>query len=468
MPYSFEFDQMWLLVKENLKTRYPTTVFELWFNDILPISFSRSSKEGVFATLSEFKCDVLQSKYKPIVEETFLSVCGVEVSIQFIYDPQYIKDGKLEMLLFTTENLQQKIDADVQRREIYNKAPVEDGVEIAQRSRYTFDNFIVGASNKFAHAACYKVSQAPALQWNPLFIYGPSGVGKTHLMYAVINEIHHNIPFIRVFYTKGDDFVNYMIECLSKQQMSTFRDRYRSCDVLLVDDIQFIAGKIATQEEFFNTFQTLLDEGKQIILASDRPPRDINPLSERLRSRFEQGLLADIGLPDLELRIAIIKKKAEDMGISLSEEVLAYLAENLRSNIRQIEGAIKKIEAKSLLDGRQITLELAKACVSDLLGDEEPISVTIDKVFAAVFRKFDISREEIVGKKRTKEIMRARHIAVYLMREITEMSLLNIGKLFERDHATIMASINVVKKKMNTDPLYLADIESLKKDILGE
>ena len=292
-------------------------------------------------------------------------------------------------------------------------------------------------------------------------------MGKTHLMYAVINEMLRKQPNLKVIYTKGDEFINYMIDCLSHQAMSDFRDRYRSCDVLLVDDIQFIAGKVATQEEFFHTFQSLFEDGKQIILASDRPPRDINPLEERLRSRFEQGLLADINPPDLELRVAIIKKKAEDIGIDIPDEVLSYLAENLRSNIRQIEGSIKKLAAKSLVDGRRITMELARDCISDLLGDAEPLNVTIDKIFAAVYRKYNVSKEELLGKKRNKEIALARHVTIYLIREVTEMSYPNIGKLFERDHATIMSSLDVIKKRISFDPVFESDMENLKKEIRG-
>jgi chromosomal replication initiator protein len=217
----------------------------------------------------------------------------------------------------------------------------------------------------------------------------------------------------------------------------------------------------------FHTFQALFDEGKQIILASDRPPKDINPLEERLRSRFEQGLLADLNPPDMELRVAILRKKAETLDIDLPDDVLNFLAENLRSNIRQIEGAIKKLAAKSLVDGRRISMELARECVTDYLGDAEPLSVTIDKIFAAVFKKCNVQREELVGKKRNKEIANARHIAIYLIREITEMSYPNISKIFDRDHATIMASIEVVKKRISSDAIYSMDIEGLKKEICG-
>ena len=435
---------MWDMVKESLHEDYSDTFCELWYGDITPIIYEVGTRTLIFKTASAFKTTILIAKHKELLEKKFAEVCGLEVVIEFQGPPEQ-------------ESIVPK-----------DEPPLVDGAERAMRSKYTFDNFIVGESNKFARAACWKVAQNPSTVWNPLFLYGPSGVGKTHLLYALVNELTSKNPNLRVVYTKGEEFVNYMIECLSHGTMASFRDRYRECDVLLIDDIQFIAGKISTQEEFFNTFDTLFTDGRQIILASDRPPRDINPLSERLRSRFEQGLLADIGLPNLELRISIIKKKAEDVQLFLPDDVLNFLAENLRSNIRQLEGSIKKLAAKGLLEGRHITLELAKECVSDLLGDAEPLNVTIDKIFAAIFKKYNVPKEDVVSKKRNKEIVKVRHIAIYLIREITEMSYPNIGKLFDRDHTTAMASYDIIKKSIATDTLFAADIEGLLTEIEGK
>ena len=455
---------MWDLVKESLKEENSSAAFDLWYKDIVPGKYDQTTKTLVFDVNSNLVANLLFNNHKAKLEEKFLHICGLDVILGF-HSKEEDNPLDVEMLKRTRDQYGENSAQVLKTRLLYENAPVEDGAEKAMRSRYTFKNFIVGETNKFARAACWKVSNNPSHEWNPLFIYGPSGVGKTHLMYAVVNEILLQNPRAKVIYTKGEDFVNYMIECLSHKSMSAFRDRYRECDVLLIDDIQFIAGKISTQEEFFNTFDTLFADGKQIILASDRPPRDINPLSERLRSRFEQGLLADIGLPDLELRTAIIKKKVEDMDLILPDEVLTYLAENLRSNIRQLEGAIKKLAAKSMLDGRNITLDLARDCVSDLLGDTEPLNVTIDKIFAAVYKKFDVPKDELIGKKRTKEIAKVRHIAIHLIREITEISLPHIGKIFNRDHATVLSSLDVVKKQLLADPLYAADIDNLKKEV---
>ena len=284
-------------------------------------------------------------------------------------------------------------------------------------------------------------------------------------MCATINKLCAENPGLRVIYTKGDDFLNDMYAHLSRNSMEAFRNHYRTADILVIDDIQFIADKESTQ---IHTFQSLFDEGKRIILASDRPPKDINPLNERLRSRFEGGLMADVGLPNLELRVAILKKKAEDLAVDIPTEVLTYLAENLRSNIRQIEGSIKKLAAMSLVDGRNISLELARKCLADLMGDTEPLEVIIDKIFAAVVKKYNVSREEIVGQKRTKEIMNARHVTIFLLLEITELSTGRVGDILGgRDHTTVISSRKWVRTKMAREPLFSSDIENLKAEIAG-
>ena len=274
-----------------------------------------------------------------------------------------------------------------------------------------------------------------------------------------------NNPNIKIIYTRGEDFTNQMIACLANKTMAEFHEKYRNCDVLLIDDIQFIAGKTSTQEEFFHTFNALYDGKKQIILTSDRPPRDIKTLEDRLTSRFEWGLLADIEPPDLELRIAIIKKKAEQVNITIPDDVLTFLGENLRSNIRQIEGAIKKLGALSFLSGKEINMELAQECISELLGGAEPVSVTVDKIFNAVFKKYGISKEVLTGNKRNKDIALARHITIFLIREITEMSFPSIAKIFEKDHSTIISSHRLIENKILEDASIIADINDIKKDL---
>ncbi len=434
-----EIKQMWEVVKETFQGNMSRAAFDMWYGSIEPSEYDPEKNELIFDTKSNFTCKRLGEQHKEPIERAFANEAGLELSVSFRY-----------------------------------VGPATEPIVLKERpddpmfSKYTFSNFIVGDSNRFARAVCWKVANdANVEEYNPLFLYGPSGVGKTHLMYAIINEMRRTNPDIRVIYTKGEEFTNNMVSHLSHGTMASFREMYRGCDVLLVDDIQFIAGKEATQMEIFHTFQTLFDEGKRIILASDRPPKDINPLEERLRSRFEQGLLTDINPPNLELRVAIIKKKAEDLSIEIPIEVLELLAENLRSNIRQIEGSIKKLAAKSLVDGRKITLAFAQDILSDLVGDAEPLAVTLEKIFAATSKKYSVTKEEILGKKRTKEIMQARHVAVYLIREITEISFPTIGKMFGKDHSTTHASYEWVKKKIIQSPLFDADIEALKKEITG-
>ncbi len=403
-----EIANMWEMVKDSLRAELSTTAFELWFGCLTIEDFEPENNRIVFLVASEFKRDHMEQKYTKLLEKRFLDVTAMQISVGFKAAPVPPEMQK------ATNNFLRGIKKKTGRivEEYRDGEQKEDDAAATLRSQYTFDNFVVGESNKFARAVCWGVATNPSQDYNPLFLFGPSGVGKTHLMYAVINEMLRANPGIVAIYTNGEKFINYMIESLSRNDMHSFREHYRNCDVLLIDDIQFIAGKQGLQEEFFHTFQSLFDEGKQIILASDRPPKDINPLESRLRSRFEQGLLADINPPDIELRTSIIKKKAESCGITLPPEVLTFLAENLRSNVRQLEGAIRRLAAKNLLEGRPISMQLAKDCASDMMGDSEPLEVTIEKIFSAVSRKYNIPVDDIKSKKRNAEIAQARHIAI--------------------------------------------------------
>ncbi|MBQ8249546.1 MAG: chromosomal replication initiator protein DnaA, partial [Clostridia bacterium] len=359
-----------------------------------------------------------------------------------------------------------------------------DGISEAPRKRvvagshgeYTFENFIVGQSNKFAHAASVAVANEPAClnnreemtsEYNPLFIYGPSGLGKTHLLYAIINQIKLTRPELKIVYVKGEQFTSELIDSLSKKTPELFREKYRTADVLLIDDIQFIAGRTSTQEEFFHTFNALYEDHKQIILTSDRPAKDIKTLEDRLKTRFEWGIHADIQPPDADLRAAIIQKKAAAINISLDIEVVNYLAENLKSNIRQIEGAIKKLGALSILTGAPITVELAKNSIADLITVNESPETTIDRIIDTVSKKFGIPVEEIRGTKRTREIANARHISIYLIRKLTNLSLPQIGKMLKRDHATIMSSLKVVEKQLGANTQIDNDVSELLKELKG-
>ena len=333
------------------------------------------------------------------------------------------------------------------------------------RETYSFENFIVGASNKMAHAASYAVTEDPGRAFNPLFIYGNSGLGKTHLLYAITNRIHKKFPDSKILLVKGEEFTNKLIDSIRTNRQVQFRDYYRRADVLLIDDIQFIAGKDSTQEEFFHTFNALYEDQKQIIMTSDLPPRDIKLLEERLRTRFEWGLIVDIQPPEFELRVAIMKKKADVYNYDIPREVFDYLAENLRSNVRQMEGAIRKIGARAQLTGEEITVETAARSIADLMSADQPDPVTVDKILAHVTKKYGVSLEDIKGKKRTAEISLPRQVAIYLIRTMTDNSYPNIGKIFGRDHTTIMSSMRTMENEIKQNSLFEIEINDLMKQI---
>ena len=459
MDYLSEINEIWAIVQDTLKKQLSTTAMNLWFGDLEIVSFSGNTL--IMETTSEFKMKIIQEKYVSQLEEIFSDSMGFDIKIS-------VKSKNPTVSVEKIRNQIANEDLMPEREENEERAvapPVLGSTMPAVNFEYTFDNFIVGSSNKFAHAACIAVADRPAQDYNPLFIYGPSGLGKTHLLYAVTNEIKIKNPFANIIYIKGEDFTNQMIESLAKKSISKFRDKYRTCDVLLIDDIQFIAGKESTQEEFFHTVNALYEEGNQIILTSDRPPKDIKTLEDRLKTRFEWGLIADIQPPDLELRIAIFKNKISQAGITVSDEIITYLAENLRTHIRQIEGAVKKLVAIKFLEGNEITLDRAKSIMTELLGGAEPVGVTVDKIFAAIEKKYDVSKSELIGKSRVKDVAQARHIAIYLIRTITEMSLPNIGKLFNRDHSTVISSIDAIEKKISSSPAIEIEINELIKEI---
>ena len=469
MSYIDDLSSIWETVKQYLSNELSQMLIDLWISPLKIHSF-----DGDIITLSaetELNCKIVNDRYIPLIRKGFSEMMGFDAEIRVIFTGKKVDVEELKRQIHIHKDVSSEKKSNEQATEptdAQTDKPAQVGVLPQNYNfEYTFDNFIVGNSNKFAHAACMAVAARPAMDYNPLFIYGPSGLGKTHLLSAIVNEIKRKKPDARVIYIKGDDFTNQMIESLSKHEMSKFHNRYRNCDILLLDDIQFIAGKDSTQEEFFHTFNTLYEEHKQIILTSDRPPKDIQTLEDRLKTRFEWGLIADIQPPDLELRIAIIKKKAEQISTELPDDVLTFLAENLRSNIRQIEGAIKKLSAKSFLSGQEITMEMARNCLSELLGGAEPINVTVDKIFSAVFNKYNVSKEELLGQKRTKDIAHARHISIYLIREITEMSFPSLGKLFNRDHTTMIESCKRVSNDVAKDPLFSMELSELAKEISG-
>ncbi len=318
--------------------------------------------------------------------------------------------------------------------------------------RYTFSSFVVGDSNRFAHAASQAVSERPADAFNPLFIYGGSGLGKTHLVQAIGNQIKEKNPSANVVYVTSEKFTIDFINTLIDKKTVDFRNKYRSCDALIIDDIQFISNKDQTQVEFFHTFNTLYEANKQIILTSDRPPREIKELEDRMRTRFEWGLIVDIKPPDLETRVAILKKKASEENFEVPDEILFYIAENLKANIRNLEGVLKRLTAYNVLMGRTITMQLADEAIKEFLNKSDDPHINTEYILSIVANYFNLTSDEILSSKRTQEISYARHIAMYLMREFTGLSLPKIGKeLGGRNHATILNGINNIKHSMENN-----------------
>ena len=331
---------------------------------------------------------------------------------------------------------------------------------------YSFENFVVGSSNKFAHAASQAVASKPAGYYNPLFIYGGSGLGKTHLLYAICNEIRKNSPAANILFTKGEYLANELIEAIQKGQTMEFRAKYRQVDVLLIDDIQFISGKVSTQEEFFHTFDALHQANKQIVLTSDRPPREIATLEERLRTRFEMGLLADIQPPDLETRIAIIRRKAQLLDIPITDDIAEYIAGQLKSNVRQLEGAVKCMRAQYLLAGEQPTLVTAQNAIRDIRNDSQPVPITVERIINEVARTMTVTPEDIRSTKRSAPISQARQVAAYVVRSITGLPMKAIGEEFgTRDHSTIVYAIQKVESRMAKDSSFKGMVGDIIKNI---
>ncbi len=473
------FNDIWNLVLSELTEQYGKTVSDLWFTSLT--LYEITDTHAVIICDMPFKYKILKKQYIDSITDALAKVMGFSVNVVIVdktNDPaeyaNYVQDiGDVPEPVNLAELPQtEEKSASNPNEESGQAAQAKTASTPIYQNEYTFDNFIVGSSNNLAHAASVAVANDPTCRenadnftYNPLFIYGPSGLGKTHLLYAIINHIRATRPHMKIVYVKGEEFTNQLVDSISKKTPELFREKYRKADVLLIDDVQFIAGREATQEEFFHTFNALYEDHKQIILTSDRPPRDIKTLEDRLKTRFEWGITADIQPPDADLRAAILKKKAASMNIQLSNEVVNFLAEHLKSNIRQVEGAIKKLGALSLLTGTPITIELAKNSIADLMTGGEPVSVTIDRILDKVAKKYGITVEDIKGTKRTKEIAYARHISIYLLRKLTDMSLPQIGKLLKRDHSTIISSLKTVEKELGASTQTDADVTELMKEI---
>ena len=454
------FAELLQYVKDTIKNSGALTpmAYDLWIKDIEPVSF-----DGVTAVLS-VKAPLqknMLNRYDQQMHNAFMEVLGVDVEIVV----QVNEPHKAQPVIQDSPAALPVVEDSYSMPQ--ESAPA--AVVINSKNgdyEYTFETFIVGTSNKFAHAACQAVAQNPGKGYNPLFIYGGSGLGKTHLLYAIMSELKKNKPDTNVVYVKGEDFTNELITAIGNKNTNAFRDKYRPADVLLVDDIQFIAGKEQTQEEFFHTFETLHAAKKQIVLVSDRPPKEIKTLEERLRTRFEWGLLADIQPPDIETRIAIIKRKAELMSLDIPNDVAEYIANRIKSNIRQLEGVVKKINAYKTLAKQAPSIKVAENAIRDILSDNQPVPVTVERIISEVGRTYGVSASDIRSSKRSSQISNARQIAMYVIRDITQMSMASIGEEFGgRDHSTVVYAINQVTKNIGTDAKYKETIEDIIKNI---
>lgn len=441
-----EFKNIWKKAVEVLDKSVTKNAMDLWISKIEPVKYENDC--AVLMVESPFHRDIIMSKYRDLIRSVLSEIVGFEMDVKVITsdETKYLRNRP-------TDNVQDDL----------NVIPSPDNIT----STYTFETFIVGDSNKHAHAACLAVAKNyPKRPYNPLFIYGNTGLGKTHLLYAIKNEISKNHPEANILYVKSEDFVNEFIELLRKGDVFEFKNKYRNANVLLVDDIQFIAGKYQIQEEFFHTFNALIENNSQIILASDRPPKDIQLLESRLRSRFESGLITDIYMPEYELKVAFIKQKAEQYNLEISEEVVDFIAQRIKNNIRQLEGVIKKITAFQLIAKCPPNIAIAQSAIRDITTENEPDDVVVDKVIMEVSREWEVSPEEIKGRKRNSSIVTARQVAMYILRELTDMSLPEIGKPFGgKDHSTVHHSIRLIEERVQNESRLKARIDEVIKNV---
>lgn len=447
-------NEKWNEILERMKEEHEISnvSFNTWLK---PLSVYNIEKDLVTIMVSEEQgqmgLDIIKKKYTLPLKVTISEVIGTDYEVAFIL-PKDI------------ENLKKK--------QIQTPSAVQPASHIpGLNPRYTFDTFVVGSNNKFAHAASLAVAESPGTSYNPLFLYGGVGLGKTHLMHSIAHFIMENNPEMNILYVTSEQFTNEVIDAIrngNNSAIAKFRDKYRNIDVLLVDDIQFIIGKESTQEEFFHTFNSLHGAGKQIIISSDRPPKDMTILEERIRSRFEWGLMADIQSPDYETRIAILQKKQELDGVYVDRNVIEYIAQNVKSNIRELEGSLNKVIALANIEKKNIDLELVQKALKDIITPDTKKVISPEVIIQEVAKYYKISPEDITGNKRSNKIAYPRQLSMYLIRELTNTNLQSIGDLMGgKDHTTVMYGIRKIESSIKDMPSVEEDISNIKK-ILSE
>lgn len=438
------------LVVENCvkANNFSDTAREIWLDSLTPVKMDTEKSVFVLSTESEFKLGTLNSYYVPIIENELKKVLGFSLKVEIEVNED-AGDNK--------QSISRLIDA----------APVNNTVEsINNKVTYTFDNFIVGPSNNLAFVAAKAVSKKQHEKFNPLFIYGESGLGKTHLLSAIQFEMKKNFPGINIIYIPAETFTNEFLHSISVNKVEDFDKKYRSADALLIDDIQFIAGKEQTEEKFFHIFNELYNQNKVIVLTSDRPAKEIKSISDRLRTRFSKGLIADVKPPEYETRLAIIQQKANLLNFSIGEEVIDYIATKLKSNIRQIEGVVTKLNALYMVSQMKPTINVAQNVIKEIVTDHQPIPVTIDKIINEVGKIYNIDPDEMRSQRRTANISQARKVAIYIIQEVTGLSYETIGQEFNgRDHSTVVYAIKSVKEEMERDSNFRSIVEDITKNV---
>ncbi len=441
-------DTIWDKVLTKLQTKLTNASYDTWFSETKIKSLDNN--QIVILAPTSFNADWLKKNYLNLIQEVIEETIGEHLNIKVISDE--FDDS----------------ETDFQANKPTERPASQEILPSQLNTDNTFDTFVIGSGNRFSHAASLAVAEAPAKAYNPLFIYGGVGLGKTHLMHAIGHYVMEHKENAKVVYTSSEKFTNEFINSIKDNKTEEFRSKYRNVDVLLIDDIQFLAGKESTQEEFFHTFNELHQNHKQIVISSDRAPKEIPTLEERLRSRFEWGLTTDVTPPDLETRIAILRKKSEEENIEIPNEAMLYIATQIQSNIRELEGALTKVVAYSKLVNRELNSDLVAEALKDIIASSKPKKVTIQDIQEAVGAYYNIRLEDFSAKKRTKSIAFPRQIAMYLARELTDFSLPKIGEEFGgRDHTTVIHAHEKIRRELEHDNSLKSDLKNIEKDIKG-
>ena len=443
-----ELEHIWNQTLNEVKEKLSNPSFKTWFSNTKPVDL-KDDNILMIEVPNDFIKDWIETRYNELITDIIQNLTDTNLKCRFYTEEELNELNEVE------EDNKEEVEEDSEEKNENkeNTKRNEYNINNNLNPKYSFDSFVVGNGNRFAHAASLAVAEAPAKAYNPLFLYGDVGLGKTHLMQAIAHYILKHNPDNKVVYVSSETFTNELINAIKDDKTASFRDKYRNIDILLVDDIQFLANKERTQEEFFHTFNSLHEANRQLIISSDRPPKEIPTLEERLRSRFEWGLITDIQKPDLETRIAILRKKADMENLKVPNEVIIYIANNIQSNIRELEGALIKVIAYSSLVDKDIDIDLAENALKDLIVEnDEPREVNIELIKDVVVDYYNLKEADMTSKKRTQKIAFPRQIAMYLSRELTDLSLPHIGEDFGgRDHTTVIHAYNKIEQKIEED-----------------